>query len=120
MTPSYTSSFGKCAIFLDPPYASDDEVYENKDSDGSVFDGVKSWFIDNYKDDRLRIVMCGEDRFWPDCPDDVHKVYWSRSAGYNKNRSEKKRNEVMWCSDACLFGDEKEELGIKVISDVLL
>jgi site-specific DNA-adenine methylase len=105
LTHSYTTSYGKCAIFLDPPYPGDYSIYENESLEGKLFRDVIDYFLKNYKNPDMRIILCGQDSFWPDCPEDVHKIYWKRSAGYAKDKSN--RDEVLWCSDACLFGNVK-------------
>jgi len=110
VTHSYTTSFGKCAIFLDPPYPGESkaDVYDNNSLDGSVFNECKDYFLKNYKNPNMRIILCGADNFWADCPADVHKVYWRRGSGYAKDKADI-REEVLWCSDACLFNDTKGE-----------
>lgn len=109
VTHSYTTSFGKCAIFLDPPYPSTNDsaaVYDNNSLDGTVFNECKEYFLKNYHNPNMRIILCGNSGDWEDCPEDVHKIYWKRGAGYAKDKSN--REEVLWCSDACLFDNIKE------------
>lgn len=109
VTHSYTTSFGKCAIFLDPPYPSNNNgaaVYDNNSLDGTVFNECKQYFLDNYKNQNMRIILCGNSNDWEDCPEDIKKVYWKRGSGYTKDKNS--REEVLWCSDACLFDNVKE------------
>lgn len=109
VTHSYTTSFERCAIFLDPPYPGDNnsDVYDNNSLDGKVFEECKDYFLKNYKNKDMRIILCGQDHFWQDCPSDVKKFYWKRGSGYAKDKAEV-REEVLWCSDACLFDNVKD------------
>jgi hypothetical protein len=100
--------FGKCAILLDPPYPGNEVsgVYDNNSLDGKVFNECKDYFLKNYKNKDMRIILCGQDHFWQDCPSDIKKIYWKRGSGYAKDKDE--RDEVLWCSDACLFDNVNE------------
>lgn len=102
LTPSYTTKFGTTAVFMDPPYAADEDVYEQNDCDGSVWDRARDWFIKNNENTLYRIVLCGEERQWPDSPDSVKKIFWNRGAGMNKDRSVENRRECIWVSKHCL------------------
>lgn len=121
VTPSYSSGFKTCAVFLDPPYKSNDkasEVYDNNSIDGTIFDECKNYFLANYKNKNMKIILCGEDWFWPDCPSDIHKEYWKRNSGYSKDES--KRSEVLWCSDGCHFDKEDKDEDINKVNPDLL
>lgn len=98
LTHSYTTAFGTSAVFLDPPYMSDSSVYEHDTED--TWTRAKNWFEANRKNPKYRIILCGEEQFWPDYPADLRRIEWDRSGGYIKDKS--KRREIIWISDHCL------------------
>lgn len=107
LTPSYTTQFGTTAVFLDPPYVANEDCYEQADSDGSVWDRAMTWFINNKDNPQLRIVLCGEERQWPNPPKGIRTISWLRGSGYSRDKSVDNRKECIWTnikeSDNALF-----------------
>ena len=104
LTPSYTTGFGTCAVFMDPPYRGymKDKIYAIEHAD--TWDRAKDWFLAHMDDPAYRIILCGQDDDWPDKPDSVRVHTWTRMAGMAKD---KKKNtlEKLYISPHCLSAE---------------
>lgn len=99
LTPSYTTAFGTCAVFLDPPYDGNG-VYCEKVQTNTTWERARDWFVDNMHNKDLRIILCGEEKQWSDYPKSIRVHKWDRSSGYAIDKS--KRTEMIWISDGCI------------------
>ena len=100
-----TGGDGARAILLDPPYATSGDLYAA--SSPGVADDVRDWCIATTADGR-RIVVCGYD----DEHDALLDHGWTRiqgksggGAGYSTDPLNGRR-ERLWCSPACLQGEQ--------------
>ena len=93
ITDSYTGDGKRVGIFMDPPYqkvscATYDNLYgsSNLKEDHNTFDRAKKWFLDNYKNPKLKIILCGHKECFDDIHCDIKKVEWKRGGGYAKDK----------------------------------
>jgi hypothetical protein len=93
-------------VFLDPPYA--DTADRNPDlyaqDSLSVAHDVREWAIENGKNTKLRIALCGYDGEHV-MPDDWSSFAWKTQGGYGcqgEDANENSTRERVWFSPACL------------------
>lgn len=112
--PTPTEKFGLTAIFLDPPYSSEDrdpKVYAEESL--SVAHDVREWALEHGDNPLLRIALCGYEGEH-DMPDSWECVPWKTGGGYasqGSNGSVNANKERIWFSPACL-GIEKAQMGL--------
>jgi hypothetical protein len=101
LTPSYTTGFGTCAVFLDPPYKGHEEksdaIYTNDSDD--TWTRAKDWFMAHRLDPAYRIILCGQNDDWLDTPDDVRVHTWVGANGMAKIKERKQ--EKLYISKYC-------------------
>jgi DNA adenine methylase len=104
--PTVTVKQGLTAVFLDPPYSEEAERYDRLyvyDS-LSIARDVKAWCVENGKDKRLRIALCGYEGEH-DMPSSWDCVTWKAKGGYGSQGSGDNANaakERIWFSPHCL------------------
>lgn len=95
LTGSYLNdSRTKCGIFLDPPYQNNTNtdnsaIYGSTTQveDHGVFDRALKWFLDNYKNPKYKIILCGHKDSFIGIPEDIKKVSWKRGSGYANDQT---------------------------------
>jgi hypothetical protein len=101
LTPSYTTSFGTSAVFLDPPYKGymdkSDSLYTNDNDD--TWTRARDWFLEHRNDPSFRIILCGQNDDWTDPPDDVRVHTWVGAKGMSKR--EERKQERLYISKYC-------------------
>ena len=104
--PSPTVKLGTTGVFLDPPYADEDDRTEGLYSSDSltVAHEVREWAIEHGNDPSLRIALCGYEG--ESMPGDWEEVAWKARGGYgsqgNGRGRENAGRERIWFSPACL------------------
>jgi len=103
--PSVCEHNGLTAVFLDPPYGVEDrDKCYNHDSLTLSAD-VRKWAIENGKNPKLRIALCGYEGEHQ-MPADWECVAWKAAGGYaNQNEDRDNENcnrERIWFSPHCL------------------
>lgn len=104
--PSPTVKLGITGVFLDPPYADEDDRQEGLYSTDSltVAHEVRAWAIEHGNDPSLRIALCGYE--CAAMPSDWEEVAWKARGGYgsqgNGRGRENAGRERIWFSPACL------------------
>lgn len=98
--PCGTVQHGTTAVFLDPPYVANEQLYNES---GSVAASVRDWAVANGENPLLRIALCGYDADY-DMPDGWASIYWKTNGGYrNRNKgNESSAREIVWFSPHCL------------------
>lgn len=109
---SPTECVGVTGIFLDPPYASErDAVYEHDSF--TVAHEVREWAIENGKNPKLRIALCGY-AGEHEMPEGWACVSWKANGGYgNAGAGAGRANatkERIWFSPHCLQARQEELL----------
>lgn len=91
-----------CAVFLDPPYPGEEDVYTDSQS---VSAAVRDWAVANGDDPSLRIALCGYEGDY-DMPSSWRVHAWKAAGGYaNRNGADANKNarrERIWFSPHCL------------------
>lgn len=93
------------AVFLDPPYVSEDYYEENYEHSNEVFWDVVEWCEEHEEEDFFRIALCGytghgvSDRL-----SDWERWVWDRQCGYAEGQRD--RQECVWFSPTCRGGGE--------------
>ena len=108
MGESVTVKHGITAVFLDPPYGSEDRAELYRQESFTVAREVTEWCLENGDNPMLRIALCGyegethhvlEDAGW-----DV--LAWKAGGGYGSQGEERGRanaeRERIWFSPACI------------------
>lgn len=99
---SVTIFHGKTAVFLDPPYVSDDrdDVY-NHDSRTVGHDCAK-WAFERGGDPRYRIALCGYEGEY-EIPAGWETLSWKAGGGFgNQSGNQNRSRERVWFSPHCL------------------
>jgi hypothetical protein len=106
--PSVTTRHGLTAVFLDPPYSTDERVtgLYGVDSD-SVAVAVRRWAVEHGDDPLMRIALCGYDTEHNDeIPDTWERFAWKANGGYGSQGNGRGRanaaRETIWFSPHCL------------------
>ena len=103
--PSVTEIGSTNAVFLDPPYPTNDEVYSIDVSDQPAL-RCFDWAKINWNNPKLRIALCGyEGEF--DVPSDWRVIEWKASKGYAGEGNNNRERERVWLSPACLEVEPK-------------
>jgi hypothetical protein len=99
---------GPCAVFLDPPYAGEGDVYAEGNEIGAA---VREWAIANGDNPHLRIALCGY-AGEHEMPASWIEHAWKANGGYgNRNGGEANKNarrERIWFSPHCLPLESKQ------------
>jgi DNA adenine methylase len=102
LTPAVTTYLGDTGVFLDPPYAGEEDVYG---ACGSISGEVREWAIRNGNSPGLRIALCGYEGEH-EMPAGWISVAWKAVGGYgNQGDGEGRINasrERIWFSPHCL------------------
>jgi site-specific DNA-adenine methylase len=102
---SVTVRHGTTAVFLDPPYSSEEHTIEYGAGSEDVADAVREWAIENGPNPLLRIALCGYEGEH-EMPETWECVAWKARGGYgsqgNGTGRENARRERVWFSPACL------------------
>ncbi|GIW83480.1 MAG: hypothetical protein KatS3mg105_5287 [Gemmatales bacterium] len=105
VTPSRLGKAGTVGIFLDPPYAGTEAVYNER---YRVTTDVLAWCKNNGANPRYRIAVCGFDEY-----SDLEALGWQavqwRPGGGFRNRATKQRrriDETVWFSPHCVVSSE--------------
>jgi len=94
-----------CAVFLDPPYQDEDDVYSQRAA--GLAAEVAEWARQNGDDDKLRIALCGYEGEHV-MPSSWTQYEWKAQGGYanqkkgGKQNVENARRERIWFSRSCL------------------
>ena len=125
--PVPTTSWGITGVFLDPPYAVDRRMkYDTSETTDKKFTPrhkfsednlstkvsreVREWCIENGKNKKLRIALCGYEGEH-EMPEDWKVVKWKSRGGYGaKGQSQGKENalkERIWFSPYCKMHPKK-------------
>jgi hypothetical protein len=108
--PSVTEIGSTNAVFLDPPYLTNEEIYGM--AKGSPALRALEWCKANWNNPNLKIALCGyEGEF--EIPSDWRVIAWKGAKGYadaekNKNRE----RERIWLSPACMPLEERKQLSL--------
>jgi DNA adenine methylase len=101
--PSVTTRHGLTAVFLDPPYPTNPDLYT--EADGEVAAACRAWAIENGSDPLLRIALCGYDGEHA-LPEGWTCLEWKARGGYgSQGEGEGRANasrERIWFSPHCL------------------
>lgn len=107
LSPSVTYYNGVTGVLLDPPYGEGNMEYASGGNDSRDLPAkVREWAVENGKDDRLRIALCGYEG-QHEMPDDWVVAEWTSRGGYGlqgEDGSEARENryrERIWFSPAC-------------------
>jgi hypothetical protein len=108
--PSVTEIGSTNAIFLDPPYITNEEIYGIEKTSPAA--RALEWCKANWHKPNLRIALCGyEGEF--DIPSDWRVIEWKGVKGYADNEKNKNRErERIWLSPACLKIEERKQLSL--------
>lgn len=102
---SVTVKHGITAVFLDPPYSSDEHNVDYSAGTSDVSADVRAWAIENGRDPALRIALCGYEGEH-EMPETWECVAWKARGGYGSQANgigrENARRERIWFSPACL------------------
>lgn len=117
VAPSITVNHGTTALFLDPPYPSDEHAITYRDGN-DVWYEVVAWAAQQ-TDPRLRIIVAGyySERADAMFPANWQRSRWATNGGYanqgNERGRDNARREMLWLSPTCeaegqmmLFGEE--------------
>jgi DNA adenine methylase len=99
LTPSVTTKHGLTAVFLDPPYHSENNQDYAVASHG-VAANVAAWAIENGDDPLLRIALCGYEGDYQ-MPDGWLCEHGKARKGYQRDADAAKRERV-WFSPHCI------------------
>lgn len=110
--PSVTEIGSTNAVFLDPPYLTNEEIYGM--AKGSPALRALDWCKANWQNPNLRIALCGyEGEF--DIPADWRVIAWKGAKGYSGSENKNRERERIWLSPACLNLEDKPlQLGLGI------
>ena len=101
---SVTVKHGTTAVFLDPPYSSDEHAVDYSAGSGDVAEKVREWALANGDNPALRIALCGYEG--------EHEMpgwsayAWKAKGGYgsqgNGQGRENSKRERIWFSPHCV------------------
>ncbi len=106
--PSVTHKHGLTAVFLDPPYSTEERTAQLYSHDsGTVAADARQWAIENGDNPLLRIALCGYDSEHGDhMPDGWQAHAWKAAGGYgsqgNGRGRENAARETIWFSPHCI------------------
>jgi DNA adenine methylase len=106
---SVTVKHGQTAVFLDPPYASDEHAVEYS-AHADVSAAVAEWAVANGNNPELRIALCGYDGEH-EMPKSWEMVSWKSRGGYGSQSQDGRgranaERERIWFSPYCLKPQE--------------
>ena len=109
VTDSVTHRHGLTAVFLDPPYATEEWAYQAAQEPVSV--AVREWAIEAGKNPLMRIALCGYEGEH-DMPSDweVHAYKGKKGYAAAEEALENLSRERIWFSPACLKGPQQGAL----------
>ena len=100
--PATRGASATCAVFLDPPYEQEGDVYQH--GHASVAADVRAWALEAGKRPNMRIALCGYEGEHAMPGWTVHA--WKAKGGYGGQSQEhdnpNARRERIWFSPACL------------------
>lgn len=103
--PSVTQISSTNAVFLDPPYLTNGELY-GVDLTEHPARRAFAWAKENWSVPGLRIAFCGyEGEF--DIPSDWRCYAWKGAKGYANEENENRYRERIWFNPACIPLEEK-------------
>jgi site-specific DNA-adenine methylase len=111
---SVTVKHGTTAVFLDPPYDSEEHSVTYSAETVKTSDAVREWAIANGENPELRIALCGYDgehampESWGCVAWKAHGGYGSQGNGDGRNNSTRER---IWFSPHCLPNPEPDLFG---------
>jgi hypothetical protein len=107
--PSVTEIGSTNAVFLDPPYLTNEEIYGM--AKGSPALRALEWCKANWNNPNLRIALCGyEGEF--EIPSDWRVIAWKGAKGYSGSENKNRERERIWLSPACLPLEERKQLSL--------
>lgn len=109
LRPCVTIKHGLTAVFLDPPYATENDVaYSAGENSETIAHEVRAWALENGGNPLFRIALCGYqgEHEMPGWICDS----WKGRKGYQNTKTDRTHLERIWFSPHCLAAERQADM----------